>query len=562
MSSTRRGPPARPSRIHGTLLALLLIPAAAGAARGQEWAGRWEGFVETTNQSVMTQLDLARSGSAWDGTARIAGNPLTLMNLQIEVDSIRFELQLGPQNVAFGGRLAGERMIGAAAASGREFPFELRRLPSFAKPRSRLEGWEQDLEHVRTRFLEYDRSYPAEARAAARRELAALKASLPGLSESEILMKLSRVAALSGNAHTRLYLLRNRTALRRYPIRVAWFSDGLFVVRATAAHRESLGCQIVALGGRDPREARAAVAELFAANDSWLDYKSAYFLTSPEVLGGLGLVRDPEHLRLELACPDDARREHALEPLPLVRRSGPTENWRSLSPVYKGESELLPAGERWVHALTEGRVDVPLYLRNPNSHYWFDYLADRRILFFQYNRSLDMPEGESFAAFSERLAAALDSLDVAALVVDLRFNTGGNSGIARAFIDDLRTHPKLAVPHRLFVLTDQATFSAGLYHAAQFRESGGATLVGRHPGDRLEYWSEGGNILLPNSGLTIHFANGFHTYSKKPLPEGVRAFRRLSVDSLEPDLPVEGSSRDYFSGRDPLLEAVLAAAAR
>ncbi len=540
----------------GVPLALWLNLVAWEPAAGQEWAGRWEGFVETSNQSIMAELEFAPSGSGWRGEATIAGNPLSAENLRLDGDSIRFELQLGPQQVAFAGHLVGEQIVGAASASGREFPFALRRLPDSPAPQSRIEGWEQDLEHVRQRFLEYDRSYSAEAREIARQELAALKATLSELSDEQIMVRLSRVAALAGNAHTRLYLLRNRTEVRRYPVRLSWLADGLFVVRATTGNRETLGCRITSLGGIDPREARTAVAELFAANDSWLDYKSAYFLNSPEILKGLGLVDDPEVLELELECSGETR-QHTLEPLPLVRKRRPTENWRNLSPIFEGESEFLPSGESWVHALARARVEAPLYLRDPNSHYWYEYLAGPRILYFQYNRSQNSPEGETFAAFSEHLAAALDSLDIAALVVDLRFNTGGNNGIAASFMEELSSHPKLSGPGRLFVLTDQATFSAGLYHAAQFRESGNAIVAGRHPGDRLEYWSEGGNIVLPNSGLTLHFANGLHAYSKRPLPEGVRAYQRMSVDSLEPDLPVQLSSEDYFSGRDPLLEAVV-----
>ena len=70
--------------------------------------------------------------------------------------------------------------------------------------------------------------------------------------------------------------------------------------------------------------------------------------------------------------------------------------------------------------------------------------------------------------------------------------------------------------------------------------------------------SEGGNLTLPNSGLTAHYANGFHSYSKREFPERRPYLFDLDVDSLEPDVMVEPSWTDYIEGRDPVFEAVVA----
>ena len=74
-------------------------------------------------------------------------------------------------------------------------------------------------------------------------------------------------------------------------------------------------------------------------------------------------------------------------------------------------------------------------------------------------------------------------------------------------------------PGRLFVIVGRATLSAGLYAAAWMVQNTRAIVVGEPVGDHLDYWSEGGNIELPFSGLTLHFANGFHGYSKRPYPD-------------------------------------------
>ena len=55
----------------------------------------------------------------------------------------------------------------------------------------------------------------------------------------------------------------------------------------------------------------------------------------------------------------------------------------------------------------------------------------------------------------------------------------------------------------------------------------------------------------------MHFSNGFHSYSGAEPPDGVTVFEDLSLETLEPDLPVEFSSQEYLAGRDPLLAAVI-----
>ena len=106
------------------------------------------------------------------------------------------------------------------------------------------------------------------------------------------------------------------------------------------------------------------------------------------------------------------------------------------------------------------------------------------------------------------------------------------------------------------MIIGRATFSAGLYHAAQWKQWEKATFIGESVGDRLDYWSEGGNINLPNSKIAIHFADSFHRYSRKEYPDRKPYFEELSIDSLAPDYPASPSFADYIAGRDPAMDVV------
>ena len=63
---------------------------------------------------------------------------------------------------------------------------------------------------------------------------------------------------------------------------------------------------------------------------------------------------------------------------------------------------------------------------------------------------------------------------------------------------------------------------------------------------------------LPNSRLTLHFADSMHRYSRIKNPPTVPYIdTELNADRVTPVIPTPLSSRDYFAGRDPALEAIL-----
>ena len=552
-----------------SLIALFgCAPPAEVPSEPLSWDGEWEGFVETTRQTVFVALRFDQA------TVQLLGNRLRLDDLRLSDDSVSFVVDLGPQQLAFAGsrgapfgdpengaprradRIAGRVLASLAGAEAppTEFTFQLFQLPSVAPQATRLEQWEQDIAHVRSRFLRYDRSYTSATRARATELLDRLETEIPELDDSEIVAAIARIAAAADNAHTRLYLVRNRTALRRVPLRLWWFSDGLFVIRARERDSDVVGCRVDSIGGRPIGVAQAAISQLFAGNESWRDYKSAYFLTAPAALRGVGVTRDSSSIRFDLRCAGRPR-PLVLEAEPLRRLGRPTENWKNLSPAYDGEVELLAASRgRWSRPLPG--VAEPLHLMEPDRNYWMETLAGDRTVYIHYARSQNDDEGMGFDDFGGRVLEVLDRPDIDAVIVDLRFNTGGNLGTAEGFFRQLTEHPDLVGGGRLMVLTDQATFSAGLFHAAQLRAAG-ATLVGREPGDRLEYWAEGGNVVLPHSRYTLHFSNGYHSYSGNPDPRIEKVFRSLTVPSLVPDVQVRTTSAQYFSGEDPLLDAAL-----
>jgi hypothetical protein len=412
--------------------------------------------------------------------------------------------------------------------------------------------WREDLQFAVDTFLARDRSFSPKARQQFRNAITELQKTVDGKTDDQIIVQFAKAVALAKNAHTRLYLLRNRSELRRYPIRVWWFSEGLYVVRATPEYSQLLGAKISRIGGRAVESLKRAVDPLFAGNASWHTYMSAYTMTSPDVLIGLGLI-DPRGVAgITFTNRQGKKGKSQLEPLPLRRSDQPTESWWDLCPTRPRDDGS------WVSALSNDPARLPLYLQNTERQYWSQYLPNGRLFYIQFNRATNAPTGESLAEFGKRALGELQSAAVDKIVVDLRFNTGGDLSIGRPFIERLAALAKERKTE-VYVITGRATFSAGLFHALQLRQEVNAILVGEPVGDELDFWSEGGNVLTPNSRLSLHYADRFHNMSSVARPE----FRQylvtdtdLSITKAMPDILVRMSARDYFAGRDPALQAV------
>jgi hypothetical protein len=537
------------------VLALVAAVAGVTAAAGQRPTpipaehglhGEWEGEMRTPRWPQFITLRLRPEGAEPGSALETLGRTFGASEVRLTRDSVTMRIGEGPGAVTIGAALRDGGLAGSLVQRSDTLPFTLRRVPEYPAPRDRVEAWEQDIDALTTRFISLDRSFSPAERALFLERLAETRAHLGDLHDDEVVVRIASAIALGGNAHTRLYILRNRTELRRLPVRLWWFDDGLYVVRAAPEHAALLGCRVDEIGGTAARHARDRVAPLFAGNPSWVDYKSVYSLTSPEVLHGVGIIASPDSVPIRVSgCGAETGPPIVLRPLPLVRRDNAVEAWWDLSPRHPGTDST------WVQVLATSD-SLPLYLRNPTLNYWFEYLPGEGVLYFQYNRSQDAA-AESTADFGARLLAALDEHRPRAFVMDVRFNTGGNFTLAAGLIEQLEERTR-GIPR--YIITGRATFSAGITQVAAWRQAGEVTIVGEPVGDDLDMWSEGGNVRLPNSRINAHFANGAHRYSPAPCPPDTYC-HDLSVISVAPDVPVWTTWAEYRKGRDRALEAIL-----
>ncbi len=184
-----------------------------------------------------------------------------------------------------------------------------------------------------------------------------------------------------------------------------------------------------------------------------------------------------------------------------------------------------------------------LYLKNADKNYWYEFMEDKRILYFNYNSCFNMEE-KSFQDFNKELFDFIDSHDINKLVVDLRNNGGGKSPILDPFFVELKKRGNLDQSNKLFVIVGRETFSSAVINALTFKNKTNAIILGEPTGGKPNHFGDILFLNLSNSNIMISYSTKYITTSKE------------DIDSFIPDIIVQPSADDYFNGIDSVMERI------
>ncbi|MGQ0553842.1 MAG: hypothetical protein ACT4PU_11565 [Planctomycetota bacterium] len=396
-------------------------------------------------------------------------------------------------------------------------------LPAAAE---RVEAWREDLAFLAQELpRRHARPFGVVSEERFRAAALELERRIPELDDAAVVIGLNRLTASIGDGHTGFRLHSPRLGFRVHPLWLMSFSDGIFVKGAVAPNLDGLNGRLVRIGALTVDEARARLAPLISRDNALglLDEEGAC-LTRGEVLVAIGAAETPEQASFGVV--DAQGHEHVLE------------------------SRALPDGERPPLAVSYaagGSAPFAERLRREGRPYAFARLEEGRTVYLQYNACRD---ADAFEAFCDEVFASIDAPRPERLIVDLRWNSGGDSAVSRALDRALSDRPWL--DNRLIALIGRGTFSSGMWAAIDLQAEHGAILVGEPTGGRPHAPGDVRTIVLPRSTLEVSVAT--RLWSK--------GGARYAGEALEPDFLVSESSADHFAGRDPVLEAALALSLR
>jgi len=410
---------------------------------------------------------------------------------------------------------------------------------------------QESLAIVRSTVTSDDKAWTDAARAQGLALLDSVAARSGSLSDLAFELQLSRVVALADNGHSLVPPGPRAERTNRVGLRLLPLSDGVLVVHATRDLAELLGTSLVSVGGVPAGRLLAANRALYGGTAPWRDHFAPYLLESPEQLHALGLIGSPAQAEYRFRRPDGT----------LVSRTlrGDTAGRTVARSV--GEAFLADEGRPGWRTLVR---NAPWALREPRVAFRRSGAAwESGPFVLQMRQNHDAP-GQTLAAVLDSVRGEIAAAHPRHLVLDMRFNSGGDLNITRRFMQEL---PGL-VPGRIFVLTGSLTFSAGIASVGYLVQAapGRVTIVGEPPGDRLVFFAESRVRRFPGTDTGVLFSRERHDYAG-----GCAAFtdchgpvvrNPIRVRSLDPQVRAPWTAAALRAGRDPAMDAVRALLAR
>lgn len=397
---------------------------------------------------------------------------------------------------------------------------------------TREEGWKWDLDFYARRMEQMHYSlYRKVSREKLLAELAALKADIGTLSDEQARARLVKITALVGDGHTMSLLSEEgKTVMRRLPVHMYAFKEGLYVIGAASDQAELIGAKVLKVGKLPADEAMKAVRP-YISIDNEMDYlmTGPGFLANPIILNAIGAAPDTAGAEFTFATASGSEKTVRLAPVELPRGHN---------------GRLLPG---FSYAYEACKEPLPLYLKDRDKPLRFELDASRKLMYFWFG-AVQNPPQSTLGEFVESMFESIEKNAVETLVIDMRANGGGNTGLIQPLMNAIISSKTINRPGHLYVIIGRNTFSAAQNTVNLLDATTAARFVGEPTGSCPQFVGESTYFVLPHSRTRVYCSSRYWQYMD-------------STDQrcwVAPQIVAEPSFAAYSTNRDPAMEAVYA----
>ncbi|AXT20457.1 hypothetical protein D7030_04870 [Flavobacteriaceae bacterium AU392] len=392
-----------------------------------------------------------------------------------------------------------------------------------AQSKMSASGWQKDLKFLQaTIHNDYSFLFKKTTEEEFDKKVEQLYNEIPVLQDHEIIAGLGKIVASFKYGHTTLNYRRLR--FHSIPFTLYHYNDGIHIKAAHKDYKEFIGAKIIAVEGMPISDVLKAIHPVIPAeNDQFFKKSAMNFLCIPEVLHAQKVMKE---LKNSISF--------------TLEQNGKTykQNFKAI------EARKAQPNNKWVNANSEG--ELPLYLKNPDKGYYFEYLEKDSTLYVKFQRTRDDRQ-EDIATFFKRVFDFVEKNNVDCFVLDVRLNGGGNSYKNIPIITGIIRSQKINQVGNLFVITGRRTYSAAQNLVNELDKYTNAIFVGEPTSENKNFYGDTRRVVLPNSKIPVSLS--FAWWQSGPLWE--------DADWTAPDLAVEMSYEDYHTNKDPILDAVL-----
>jgi len=389
---------------------------------------------------------------------------------------------------------------------------------------SREEAWTKDVSYLENRINEllYTPNQ-AISKTELSKEIQTIKANIANLSDEQIVVKIMTIFGSLGSGHNVILPTSpNKGALKKLPVQFYQFNDGLFIVDAEKGLEKWIGYKVELIGNTTAAEAIQKTNAVNARdNDMQILWLAPYYVGLPDILQELGIIEDATQVNLNVSDSKGKSEKVIMNPIAWNFTGFP------VLPKLKKENQ-------------------PLFLSKTEDFYWSKALPEHNAMYVQFNL-VRQKSDLSFMDFNLKLREDIKENNSQNLILDLRFNSGGNGAIVPPMLKTLIEFESMHPDGKIFVLMGRGTFSAAQNLLTRITKFTNAILVGEPSGSGPSFIGESGWFKLPYSNLMGLVASQYHQASSA---EDHRHW-------IAPHIPVGLSSTDYFNGNDKALNSIL-----
>lgn len=331
-----------------------------------------------------------------------------------------------------------------------------------------------------------------------------------------------KIVGSLGNGHNLIIpTSSNKGALKKLPVQFYQFTDGLFIVDAEKGFEQWIGYKVELIENTPIEVALQKTNAVNARdNDMQILWLGPYYLGLPDVLKGLGIIKNANQVTITLSDVKGKSKKVTMNPI----------SWKftGFPKLPKIKTEIQP-----------------LFLSKTEDNYWSKTLPKHNAMYIQFNLVQQKKE-LTLLDFNLKLRENIKQSNTQNLILDLRFNSGGNGSIFPPMLKTLIEFEILNPNGKIFVLMGRGTFSAAQNLLTEITKFTNTILVGEPSGSRPNFIGESGWFKLPYSGLMGIVASQYHQTSKA---EDNRKW-------IAPHIPISLSSTDYFTGNDRALNII------
>lgn len=390
-------------------------------------------------------------------------------------------------------------------------------------------SWATDIEFLKTELpAKHKNVYAEKSEAYFFEGIKRVALQTDSLSDFEIAIKLQQLISSFGDSHTGANWGQFVDKNKILPLHLFWFSDGIFILHTTAENKEVLGCKIVKINGNPIQVVIDSLSTMLTVdNNAVIKSNIPKLIPLVQLLQFFGLAK-AESIELQLENQEGELFTYSIKPAYMDREN---------RVMFKPDS-------------------LALCNRNERA-YFVDYeVAADNVYYIQYNKCISRenpPYGfkgnlkklPSFQEFQKKILKTVTKKSFDKIIVDLRFNSGGNSTQGTELIEKMAAIKKINERGKLYVILGRFTFSAAIINAMDFSNKTQAIFVGEETSGKPNHYGEVRSFTLPNSGLNINYSTKYFKRSEK------------NLKTITPDYIIESSFRDFKEGKDPIYDWIV-----